>query len=203
MVVTVSMILPNQLTVLRIILSPIFLYLFLSGDELMQQISLGVYIVAAFSDWYDGWLARKYNFITDWGKFWDPLADKILTASAFIGFVALGVLPFWLVLIILLRDFTITVFRGYTDSIGINFITSRYAKYKTFLQMAFIYYLLIVYILSKNSFLSEKYETVFAILLNQTFVLISMIIVTFVTIHSGILYFTDNKAAMKKLFKQK
>ncbi len=196
------MILPNQLTVLRIILSPVFLYLFLSGNELMQQISLAVYLVAAFSDWYDGWLARKYNFITAWGKFWDPLADKILTAAAFIGFVYLGVLSFWLVLLIVLRDFTITLFRGYTDSIGIEFTTSRYAKVKTFVQMVFIYYLLILYILSKNSFLNNNYGEIFTILLNQTFILIMMIIVTFITVHSGILYFTDNKPAMKKLFKK-
>lgn len=196
------MILPNQLTVLRIILSPVFLYLFLSGNEFMQQISLAVYLVAAFSDWYDGWLARKYNFITAWGKFWDPLADKILTAAAFIGFVYLGVLPFSLVLLIVLRDFTITLFRGYTDSINIEFTTSRYAKVKTFVQMVFIYYLLILYILSKNSFLSKNYGEIFTILLNHTFILIMMIIVTFITLHSGILYFTDNKTAMKKLFKK-
>jgi len=197
------MILPNQLTVLRIILSPIFLYLFLSGNELLQQISLGVYLVAAFSDWYDGWLARKYNFITAWGKFWDPLADKILTACAFIGFVYLGVLPLWMVFLILLRDFTITGFRGYTDSIGVTFTTSRYAQFKTFFQMTFIYYLLIVYILSQNSFLSRQYENIFATLLDKTFIYILMIIVTFITVHSGILYFTANKAAMQKLFKKK
>jgi len=197
------MILPNQLTVLRIILSPVFLYLFLSGNDLLQQISLAVYLVAAFTDWYDGWLARKYNFITAWGKFWDPLADKILTASAFVGFVYLGVLSFWLVLLILLRDFTITIFRGYTDYIGIAFTTSRYAKVKTFVQMTFIYYVLIIYILSKNVFLSSNYSAVFAILLNETFILIVMVVVTFITLHSGILYFTENRAALKKLFTKK
>ena len=197
------MILPNQLTVLRIILSPVFLYLFLSGNELMQQISLAVYLVAAFSDWYDGWLARKYNFITVWGKFWDPLADKILTAAAFVGFVYLDVLPFWMVLLILLRDFIITGFRGYTDYIGVDFITSWYGKVKTFFQMAFIYYLLVIYILSQNSYLSKHYGNIFAVLLNQTFIIILMIIVTFITVHSGILYFTENKIAMKKLLKRK
>jgi len=197
------MILPNQLTVLRIILSPVFLYLFLSGNELMQQISLGVYLVAAFTDWYDGWLARKYNFITAWGKFWDPLADKILTAAAFVGFVYLGILPLWMVLLILVRDFSITGFRGYTDYIGVEFTTSKYAKVKTFIQMVFIYYLLIAYILSKNSYLGETYGNIFQILLNKTFIFIMMVVVTIITVHSGILYFTDNKAAMQKLFKKK
>jgi CDP-diacylglycerol--glycerol-3-phosphate 3-phosphatidyltransferase len=73
------MVLPNQLTVLRIILSPIFLFFFLSENLLFKQISIGIFIIAALTDWYDGWLARKFNYITNWGKFWDPLADKILT----------------------------------------------------------------------------------------------------------------------------
>ena len=81
------MILPNQLTVLRIILTPVFVYLFLMDDPVLKQISLGVFIIAAITDWYDGWLARKFNYITAWGKFLDPLADKILTSAAFFSFV--------------------------------------------------------------------------------------------------------------------
>ncbi len=83
------MVLPNQLTILRIILTPFFLILFLSGNPLLKQISLGVFIIAALTDWYDGWLARKFNYITSWGRFWDPLADKILTSTAFLGFAFL------------------------------------------------------------------------------------------------------------------
>lgn len=139
------MVLPNQLTVLRIILSPIFLFFFLSENPLFKQISIGIFIVAALTDWYDGWLARKFNYITNWGKFWDPLADKILTSIAFIGFVILGVLPLWMVIIILVRDFIITILRAYADYKGASFPTSVYAKWKTFIQMAFLYYLLVIY----------------------------------------------------------
>ena len=78
------MTLPNQLTILRIVLSPVFLFLFLSHDPLMKQISVCVFIIASLSDWYDGWLARKFNYISEWGKFMDPLADKILVSTAFI-----------------------------------------------------------------------------------------------------------------------
>src|SRR3989337_3073540 len=102
------MTLPNQLTVLRIILSPVFLYLFLSDLIWMKQVSVVIYIVAAISDWYDGWLARKFNYITSWGKFWDPLADKILTSAAFIGFAVLNIVEIWMIVIILTRDFIIT-----------------------------------------------------------------------------------------------
>ena len=137
------MVLPNQLTILRIILTPVFLFLFLSEDPLLKQISILVFIIAALTDWYDGWLARKFNYITSWGKFWDPLADKILTAGAFFGFVFLGVIPLWMVIIIILRDFIITGLRAYADYKGQSFPTSYYAKWKTFIQMAFLYYLLI------------------------------------------------------------
>ena len=109
------MVLPNQLTVLRIILTPVFLVLFLSGDPLLIQISLAVYLIAAITDWYDGWLARKFNYITEWGKFLDPLADKILTSGAFFAFVYLDVLELWMVLVIVIRDFAITGLRGYAD----------------------------------------------------------------------------------------
>lgn len=105
------MILPNQLTVLRIILTPVFVYLFLMDDPVLKQISLGVFILAAITDWYDGWLARKFNYITAWGKFLDPLADKILTSSAFFAFVFLGVLPLWMVIVIAARDFFVTFLR--------------------------------------------------------------------------------------------
>jgi len=68
----------------------------------MKQISLAIFFVAALSDWYDGWLARKFNYITEWGKFMDPLADKILTSTAFIGFVLVGLLEWWMVAVIFL-----------------------------------------------------------------------------------------------------
>ena len=98
------MIYPNQLTVLRIILTPVFYFLFRTGDPLLVHISMGVYIVAAFTDWYDGWLARKFNYITEWGKFLDPLADKILNSAAFFAFVYLDMLELWMVIIIVIRD---------------------------------------------------------------------------------------------------
>ena len=135
------MVLPNQLTVLRIILTPIFFILMLSDDTLLKQIALGVFLVAALTDWYDGWLARKFNYITNWGRVWDPLADKILTSAAFIAMVILGIVELWMVIIILLRDFVITGLRIFSDYRNIQFPTSVYAKWKTFIQIIFLYYL--------------------------------------------------------------
>jgi CDP-diacylglycerol---glycerol-3-phosphate 3-phosphatidyltransferase len=140
------MTLPNQLTILRIILSPVFLFLFLSDVIWMKQLSVAIYIVAALSDWYDGWLARKFNYITSWGKFWDPLADKILTSAAFIGFAIVELIPWWMVIIIVGRDVIITLLRVFSDMKSYTFTTSYYAKWKTLLQMIFLYYLLILYV---------------------------------------------------------
>lgn len=196
------MVLPNQLTVLRIILTPVFLYLFLSSDPLLIQISLGVFLIAALTDWYDGWLARKFNYITNWGKFWDPLADKILTSTAFLGFVFVGLLPLWMVLLIIIRDLLITVLRAFADSRGYNFATSYYAKWKTLLQMIFLYYLLIVYVGAKTSVIYIGNEKVFGYLLSEDLIYIVMLTITFITVHSGITYLSKNKHLISKLFNE-
>jgi CDP-diacylglycerol--glycerol-3-phosphate 3-phosphatidyltransferase len=195
------MILPNQLTVLRIILTPVFFILFIIDDPVTKQISLGIFVVAALTDWYDGWLARKFNYITAWGKFWDPLADKILTSSAFLGFVFLGVIDLWMVLIIILRDFAITGLRAYADYKGHSFPTSYYAKWKTFLQMTFLYYLLIVYTGSVTPCIKNGNEELFALLLNKKFVFFSMLVITIITFHSGATYIYGNFSLIKRLFK--
>ena len=194
------MILPNQLTILRMVLTPIFLFLFISDDLLMKQISLAVFFVAALSDWYDGWLARKFNYITEWGKFMDPLADKILTSSAFIGFVVVGVLPWWMVAIILIRDFTITILRIYADRKGLVFTTSYYAKWKTLLQMVFLYYLLIIYVGSVTPELNTIFNEEFQALLNPDLLYFIMLLITIITVHSGLFYINKNKELVKKIF---
>ena len=194
------MTLPNQLTILRIILTPIFLYLFLSKDPLLIQISLGVFLVAALTDWYDGWLARKFNYITDWGKFWDPLADKILTSTAFLGFVFVGLLQLWMVVLIVLRDLIITLLRIYTESRGYNFITSYYAKWKTVLQMVFLYYLLILYGGLNTVEVYSGNEHLFSLLSNKNLIYGVMLVITVITVHSGVTYLLKNKNLIKKLF---
>jgi len=196
------MVLPNQLTVLRIILTPIFLVLFLLPDPLMKQISLGVYIIAALTDWYDGWLARKFNYITNWGKFWDPLADKVLTSAAFIGFVIIKVIPLWMVCIIILRDFVITGLRAYADYRGYSISTSYYAKWKTFIQMAFLYYLLIVYVGENTIQIYFGNEKIFNILLNEHFIYFSMLFITLITFHSGFTYLYKNRKLIKNIFQR-
>ena len=194
------MTLPNQLTILRIVLTPVFLFLFLSPDPLMKQISLFVYIIAALSDWYDGWLARKFNYITEWGKYMDPLADKVLTSASFIGFVLVGLLEWWMVAIIIVRDFFVTLLRTYADRKGNIFITSYYAKWKTLLQMIFLYYLLVVYIGSITQELNNRFGEIFHILLNPTMLYFIMLLITIITVHTGYIYFKKNIEVIKKMF---
>jgi CDP-diacylglycerol--glycerol-3-phosphate 3-phosphatidyltransferase len=195
------MVLPNQLTILRIILTPVFLYFFLSEDVLLKQIGLGIFLIAAITDWYDGWLARKFNYITNWGRVWDPLADKILTSAAFIAFVILGKLELWMVLIIILRDIIITGIRLISDYKNIPFPTSVYAKWKTFIQITFLYYLLLVYVGSLTQKIYEGNEELFKILLNEKLVYFTMLFITLITLHSGFTYIYNNRRLISQLFK--
>ena len=195
------MTLPNQLTILRIILSPVFLYLFLSDIIWMKQVSVVIYIVAALSDWYDGWLARKFNYITSWGKFWDPLADKILTSAAFIGFAIVELIPWWMVVIIVGRDVIITLLRVFADMKSYSFTTSYYAKWKTLLQMIFLYYLLILYVAQFTPEINSIYAETILAMLNARLIFCIALLITVITFHSGILYIKRNWQIILKLSK--
>ncbi len=196
------MVLPNQLTILRIILTPVFFVFFISGEPHLIQASLVVFLIAALTDWYDGWLARKFNYITEWGKFWDPLADKILTSSAFIGFVVIGIVGWWMVTLIVARDVMITLLRLYADSRERNFITSYYAKWKTLLQMIFLYYLLIVYTFINTDFIYSGNEILFSYLWNENLIYFLMLFITLITVHSGYTYITTNKKLIAEFFSE-
>jgi CDP-diacylglycerol--glycerol-3-phosphate 3-phosphatidyltransferase len=195
------MTLPNQLTILRIILSPVFLIFFLSDVIWMKQVSILIYIVAALSDWYDGWLARKFNYITSWGKFWDPLADKILTSFAFIGFAIVDLIPFWMVVIIVGRDVLITLLRIFANMKNYNFTTSYYAKWKTMLQMIFLYYLLILFVALYSPEITFPYRELIPTLLNKDLIYFVALFITLITLHSGILYLKRNWEIILKLLK--
>ncbi len=134
---------PNQLTIIRILLTPVFVILFLKGGMFNIRVASIVYLVASITDWYDGYIARRMQLITRWGQFMDPLADKILVSSALAVFAARNYLEWWMVILIISRDFLITGLRSFALYIGKPIITSVLAKWKTFLQMAFIFALLI------------------------------------------------------------
>ena len=105
--------LPNKLTVLRMVLVPFFVATLLlsQNNESLKWVALVLFVVASLTDFADGYIARKYNLITNFGKFMDPLADKILTISGMICLIELGRIPSWIVVIIVAREFIISGFR--------------------------------------------------------------------------------------------
>ena len=136
---------PNKLTVARMILVP-FLVLFMLtdlGGEANRYIALAIFVVASVTDWFDGKLARKYNLVTNFGKFMDPLADKLLVCSAMICFVGLGTLAPWIVIIIVAREFIISGFRLIAAENGIVIAANYWGKFKTASQMIMIILLIL------------------------------------------------------------
>lgn len=131
---------PNKLTVGRMILVP-FMVLFLLtdlGGEANRYISLVIFAGASITDWFDGYLARKHHLVTNFGKFMDPLADKLLVCSALICFTSTGQLAAWITIIIIAREFIISGFRLIAADNGIVIAASYWGKFKTVSQMIMI-----------------------------------------------------------------
>ena len=130
--------LPNKLTVLRVIMIPFFVFFLLwegGQNQTFRLISLAIFIVASLTDLLDGKIARKYNLVTNFGKFMDPLADKLLVCSALICLIELGELPAWMVIIIISREFIISGFRLVASDNGVVIAASYWGKFKTTFQM--------------------------------------------------------------------
>jgi CDP-diacylglycerol--glycerol-3-phosphate 3-phosphatidyltransferase len=140
---------PNIITASRIILTPAFVVLMVSEDAIAVQLSAAVFLVAALSDWYDGWYARRHNMMSAFGRFFDPLADKVLVGAAFFAFVSLDVLALWMVLITIGRDVMVTVLRFVADRHNAPVVTSRLAKWKTAGQLVFLWYLVAAYTMTR------------------------------------------------------
>ena len=131
--------LPNKLTMFRVILIPFFVALMLVDITLYDKwIALAIFIVASLTDLLDGKIARKYNLVTNFGKFMDPLADKLLVCSALICLVALDKIPEWMVIVIIAREFIISGFRLIASDNGVVIAASYWGKFKTTFQMVMI-----------------------------------------------------------------
>ena len=132
--------LPNKLTVLRELMIPFFVVFMLVDivPGMDKWIALIIFAVASLTDLLDGKIARKYNLVTNFGKFMDPLADKLLVSSAMICLVEMGRLPAWIVIIIISREFIISGFRLVASDSGIVIAASYWGKFKTVFQMVMI-----------------------------------------------------------------
>ena len=137
--------LPNKLTILRVILIPIFVLLMLVEQDsfICRVLAEVVFVVASLTDLLDGKIARKYNLVTNFGKFMDPLADKLLTCSAFICLIATNQVSAWIVIVIIAREFIISGFRLVASDNGVVIAANMWGKVKTVFQMAAIIVLII------------------------------------------------------------
>ncbi len=134
--------LANILTLVRLFLAPLFLVFLLTATPWAITTAVILFIIGAFTDYLDGLMARQMGQFTEQGAFLDPLADKILTTSAFVGFYILDLMPLWMLVVIVVRDFGTTLLRTLSHESISPLRTSTSAKVKTFLQMAFIVYTL-------------------------------------------------------------
>ena len=189
---------PNQLTILRILLTPLFIYFFLQDST--QSIFIGTitFFIAAATDWYDGYVARKFNIVTRWGQFMDPLADKILISAALFIFAYLKYLYWWMVITIIVRDFMITFLRLYALHLGKSIVTSYFAKWKTFIQMSAVLCLLIyLNIPQAEIYQLTKYPPPY-----NHWISILFLSVTLITAITGLQYLIENRMHVYELFKR-
>ena len=138
--------LPNKLTILRVIMIPFFVAALLydgGANQNMRYVAAALFIIASLTDMLDGKIARKYNLVTNFGKFMDPLADKLLVCSAMICLVEKKQLAAWIVIIIIAREFIISGFRLIAADNNIVIAASMWGKFKTTFQMAMIILLIL------------------------------------------------------------
>ncbi len=159
---------------------------------MFKALSLIIFMMATFTDWFDGLIARRDNLITDFGKFMDPLADKILVFSAFFSFLWMQLISVWMVAVILFRELIITGLRIYAASKGEIIMASKGGKHKTVSQMAVIFIILISLtvkdIMRKYFFWQAQYDVFIS---NLTYG--AMLITVILTLISGISYFWSNR----------
>lgn len=191
---------PNQLTLLRIILTPVFVLLLFSDSPSNKELALLVYCLAAVTDWYDGWVARQWGYVTHWGKFLDPLADKVLTSAAFISFSVIGYADVWMVWVIVVRDLFITLLRSYSVYKNKPVETIRFAKTKTFVQLVVIYLFLVAYVVRSSPSLYSSFGYWIDIVAPRNIMFGLMLTATVFTAGSGIIYLVQNWNTLKELF---
>ena len=183
------MTLPNILTCLRVVLIPVFMVLAYQNNMPCDIAALVVYVVACITDYVDGNLARKHNQVTNFGKFMDPVADKLLVMAALLLFVEDGTISAWMVAIILGREFIVSALRMVAASEGLVIAANMWGKAKTMITMITLIFLLC---------------PIGPIMLGSVSLQTIMIWITvIITAVSGVTYITDNFAVIKDGFTQK
>lgn len=181
--------LPNKLTVLRVCLVPIFVLVLLLSNKsdigFFRILPLIIFVGAAITDTLDGQIARKHNLITDFGKFMDPLADKLLVCSALICFIEIDYISSWIVILIIAREFIISGFRMLASSKGVTIAANMWGKLKTVIQM-----LLVIVILC-------DFAGIFGFL--SALITPLIVLTILLTIISAATYIYDNKKVIRNM----
>lgn len=177
--------LANKITLFRIFLVPVFMIVLYSNIEYATYIAGIVFVIASATDAIDGHLARSKNMITDFGKFMDPLADKVLVLAALISLVEIGKVPAWMVVIVITREFTVTGLRVLAASSGVTIAASPLGKFKTIFQ------LLAIILLLFNNYPFSKFN------IPMDYILLHISVIF--TIISGVDYLWKNKEIFQKM----
>lgn len=189
---------PNILTIIRILLTPVFVYFFINSDSQSTMYAALVFFMAAATDWYDGYLARRINHTTRLGQFLDPIADKVLVLTAMAMFAIKNYVYWWMIIIIIIRDVLITSLRLYALQHGKSIITSSFAKWKTFIQMGFIFAMIIYLNVPGLPDIHLSYTRSDWMLWTT----ISAFIVVLLTFASGAHYLYFNRSHLIEIFKR-
>ena len=190
--------LPNKITLARVVLVPVFvIIMLLDCIKYNNIIACVIFCVACLSDFLDGYLARKNNLVTNFGKFMDPLADKLLVTAALISLVELRFIPAWAVVVIIAREFAVSGLRTIAASDGTVIAASWWGKIKTVIQMISILLLLVKVSISEYTFLSNLIggAKVSSWIFNSLSIYMFYIAVV-ITIISGVDYFIKNKESI-------
>lgn len=188
---------PNAVTALRVLLTPLFIWFLMSSDGVLVQVSAAVFLLAALSDWYDGWHARRYKAQSRFGTFFDPLADKVLVGAALIAFGSLGLLPMWMVLVVVGRDVLVTALRIFAERRGKAVVTGLLAKWKTGGQLLFLWYVVVVFTMNRVGWVQRAFHpSTFTNLLSPGTLYIPMIVLTALSVVTAVQYLIDNRYAL-------
>ncbi len=190
--------LPNKLTILRIAMTFLLMAFLFQPGLVAKILALVIFILACFTDFLDGWLARTRNEITDFGKIMDPVADKVLVLGVFLSFVQLQLIPAWMVIIIIIRESVVTGLRLIVVRHGAVLAAESAGKHKTVSQMVTIFIILLFLVLREQavrlSFWSAEFQDGF-----HALVMVFMGIAVILTLYSGFSFLWQNRKLIRSL----
>lgn len=186
--------LPNKLTILRIMLAAVFMFFLFSQGVLAKTLALITFIAASLTDFFDGYIAKKNNMVTDFGKLMDPIADKILVLAAFLAFVEMELIPAWMVVIIIFREMAVTGLRVSALTKGKVIAADEGGKHKMVSQIASILAILLFLIFREAGIKVFCFWNVDTERVYKDAIFILMSITTLLTLISGMSYLIRNRA---------